>query len=172
MKTQQTKLQRTKPSPANDRSSNQSVRNSQTPKNFQKRNCNSTPIDSNVETFTETCNRTTNLPLLQQNSRFTKQKRERTVKLRTNQLETAQTARNFGKTDRKLERTVENFKLPIKTQTNGGKLEFTEQSSNGRWKMVAPAHNHTETTETSRTHAVDGDRFYTAPRWAPDDPAG
>ena len=37
--------------------------------------------------------------------------------------------------------------------------------------MVASAHNHTETTETSRTHAVDGDTFYTAPRWAPDDPA-
>jgi len=127
MKTQQTKLQRTKPTPANDRSSNQSVRNSQTPKNLQKRNHNSTPIDSDVETFTETCNRTTNLPLLQQNSRFTKQKRERTVKLRTNRLETAQTARNFKKTDRKLERTVENFKLPIKTQTNGRKLEIVEQ---------------------------------------------
>jgi len=66
MKTQQTELQRTKPSPANDRSSNQSARNSQTPKNFQKRNCNSTPIDSDVETFTETCNFTTKLPLLQQ----------------------------------------------------------------------------------------------------------
>jgi len=38
--------------------------------------------------------------------------------------------------------------------------------------MVAPAHNHTETAETSRNHAVDRDRFYTAPRWAPDDPAG
>jgi len=56
------------------------------------------------------------------------------VKLRTNRLETAQTARNFGKTDRKLERTVENFKRSIKTQTNGEKLEFTEQSSNERWK--------------------------------------
>jgi len=56
------------------------------------------------------------------------------VKLRTNRLEAAQTARNFRKTDRKLERTVENFKRPIKTQTNGGKLEFTEQSSNEQWK--------------------------------------
>ena len=42
-------------------------------------------------------------------------------------------------------------------------------SLNERRKMVAPAHNHTETTETSITHAVDGDRFYTAPRWAPVD---
>jgi len=134
MKTQQTKLQRTKPSPANDRSSNQLVRNSQTPKNFQKRNHNSTPIDSDVETFTETCNFTTNPPLLQQNSRFTNQKRERTEKAPNNRLKTAQTARNFKKTDRKLERTVENFKLPIKIQTNGKKLEFTEQSSNERWK--------------------------------------
>jgi len=68
MKTQQTKLQRTRPSPANDRISNQSVRNSQTPKNFHERNRNSTPIDSDVETFTKTCNLTTNLPLLQQTS--------------------------------------------------------------------------------------------------------
>jgi len=70
------------------------------------------------------------------------------VKLRTNRLETAQTTRNFKETDRKLERTVENSELPIKTQTNGRKLEITEQNSNERWKMVAPAHNHAETTET------------------------
>jgi len=127
MKTQQTKLQRTKPSPANDRCSNQSVRNSQTPKNLQKRNHNSTPIDSDVETFTETCNFTTNPPLLQQNCRFTKQKRERTVKAPNNQLTTAQTARNFKKTDRKLERTVENSNSPNKARTNGGKLEINEQ---------------------------------------------
>jgi len=49
-------------------------------------------------------------------------------------LKTAQTARNFKKTDRKLERTVENFKLPIKTQTNDRKLEFTKQSLNEWWK--------------------------------------
>jgi len=97
MKSQQIELQRTKPSPANDRSNNQSVKNPQTPKNFQERNHNSTPIDSDVETFTETCNLTTNLPLLQQNSRFTDQKRERTVKLRINRSKTAQTARNFKK---------------------------------------------------------------------------
>jgi len=97
MKNQQIKLQRTKPSPANDRSSNQSVKNSQTPKNFQERNLNSTPIDSDVETFTETCNLTTYLPLLQQNSRFTDERRERTVKLRINRLKTAQTTSNFKK---------------------------------------------------------------------------
>jgi len=107
MKTQQNTPQRAKPSPANDRLSNQSVKNLQTPKNLKKRDCNSTPIDSDVETFTETCNRTTNLPLLQQNSRFTKQKRERTVKLRINRLKTAQTARNLKK-------------------TNGGKLQTTD----------------------------------------------
>jgi len=49
MKNQQIKLQRTRPSPANDRSSNQSVKNSQTPKNFQERNHNSTPIDSDAK---------------------------------------------------------------------------------------------------------------------------
>jgi len=49
MKNQQIKLQRTKPSPANDRSSNHSVKNSQPPKNFQERNHNSTPIDSDAK---------------------------------------------------------------------------------------------------------------------------
>jgi len=49
MKNQQIKLQRTKPSPANNRSSNQSVKNSQTPKNFPERNHNSTPIDSDAK---------------------------------------------------------------------------------------------------------------------------
>jgi len=116
MKTQQTKLQRSKPSPTNDRSSNQSVRNSRTPKNYQKRNHNSTPIDSDVETFTETCDFTTRLPLLQQNSRFANQKCERTVKLRTNRLETAQTARNFKRNDRKLEQTVETSNYRLKPQ--------------------------------------------------------
>jgi len=108
----------------------------------------------------------------QQNSRFTDQKRERTVKTSNNRLKTAQTARNFKKpiessNERwktsnyrlKPKRTVENFNSP-------------NRNSNERWKMVAPAHNHTETAETSRNHAVDRDRFYTAPRWAPDDPAG
>jgi len=61
--------------------------------------------------------------------------------------------------------------LRTKLRTNDGKHEFTEQSLNEQRKMVAPAHNHIETAETPRTHAVDGDRFYTAPRWAPDDPA-
>jgi len=45
---------------------------------------------------------------------------------------------------------VENFKLPIK-------------SSNELWKMVAPAHNHTEIAETSRTHAVDGEHVLHGP---------
>jgi len=49
MKNQQIKLQRTKPSPANDRSCNQSVKKSQTPKNFQECNHNSTPIDSDAK---------------------------------------------------------------------------------------------------------------------------
>jgi len=89
MKNKHTKLQQARPSPANDRSSNESVRKSQTPKNFQERNHNSTPTDSDVETFTETCNLTTNLPLLQQNSQFTNQKRERAVKHRINRLKTA-----------------------------------------------------------------------------------
>jgi len=158
MKTQQTKLQRTKPSPANDRSSNQSVRNSRTPKNFQKRNHNSTPIDSDVETFTETCNFTTNLLLLQQNSRFTNQKHERTEKALNQPIENLANSKKLQETDRKFERTVENFRLSIKTQTNGRKLERTaenskspDKSSNERWKMVAPTHNH---TETSRIHAV------------------
>jgi len=49
MKNQQVRLRRTKPSPTNDRSSNQSVKNSQTPKNFQERNHSSTPIDSDAK---------------------------------------------------------------------------------------------------------------------------
>ena len=135
MKTQQTELQRTKPSPANDRSSNQSVRNSQTPKNFQKRNHNSTPIDSDVETFTETCNLTTNLPLLQQNPRFTNQKRKRTKKKhRINRLKTAQTTRNFRN-------PIESSNERWKTRNHRTKLERTVENSespnkslNERWK--------------------------------------
>jgi len=163
MKTQQTKLQRTRPSPANDRSNNQSVRNSQTPKNFQERNRNSTPIDSDVETFTETCNLTTNLPLLQQNSRFTNQKREQTVKLRINRLKTAQTARNFKNL---IESSNERWKTSnyrLKPKRTAENSNSPDKSSNEWWKMVAPAHNHTETIGTSRTHVVDGDRFYTGP---------
>jgi len=49
MKNQQIKLQRTKPSQRNDRSSNQSAKTSQTPKNSQERNHNSTPIDSDAK---------------------------------------------------------------------------------------------------------------------------
>jgi len=127
MKTQQTNLQRTKPPPTNDRCSNQSVRNSQTPKNFQKRNYNSTPIDSDVETFTKTCNRTTNLRLLQQNSRLTKQKCERTVKLRINRLKTVQTARNFKKSDRKLEQTVETSNYRLKPKRTAENLNSPNQ---------------------------------------------
>ena len=128
MKNQQIKLQRTKPSPANDRSSNQSVKNSQTPKNFQKHNHNSTPIDSDVETFTETCDLSTNLLLLHQNSRFTGQKHERTVKSSIYGLKLALTAKNFnspnknsnerGKTSNhrpKLKQTVKNLNPPNKS---------------------------------------------------------
>jgi len=71
MKNQQIKLQRTKPSQRNDRSSNQSAKTSQTPKNSQECNHNNTPIDSDEKTFTETRNLSTNLLLLHQNSRFT-----------------------------------------------------------------------------------------------------
>jgi len=62
------------------------------------------------------------------------------VKLQTNRLKIAQTARNFKKSDRKLEQTVEtsNYRLkpkrtaensnsPNKARTNGAKLEITEQ---------------------------------------------
>jgi len=51
-----------------------------------------------------------------------------------NRLKTARTTRNSKKTDRKLEQTVENLTLPIKTQTNGRNLDFTEQNSNERWE--------------------------------------
>jgi len=51
-----------------------------------------------------------------------------------NRLKTARTARNSKKADRKLERTVENLTLPIKTQTNGRNFEITEQNSSERWK--------------------------------------
>ena len=101
--------------------------------------------------------------------------------------------------DRKLERTVANFRLSIKTQTNGRELEFTEQNlertaensnspnktSNEWWKTrthrTKPRtnggkwlHQHTTTRKLQNPQeldAVDGNRFYTAPRWVPDDPA-
>ena len=61
------------------------------------------------------------------------------TKAQTNSEERQTTNQNF-------ERTVKNADTP-------------NENSNNRWKtpkMVAPAHNHTKITETSRTHVVDG----------------
>jgi len=79
-------------------------------------------------------------------------------------------------TEQKLKRTVKNVKLPIKTsnerwktsnyriklQTNGGKRR--------KW-----LHQHTTTQESQKLQELTlwmGNKFYTAPWWAPDDPAG
>jgi len=127
MKTQQTTLQRTKPSPTNDQSSNQSVRNSQTPKNFQKHNHNSTLIDSDIETLRrnlqshhEPSAPPAKLSIHRSETRTNGETSNRPIESRANSKE-------LQESDRKLERTVENWKLPIKTHTNGRKLEFTEQ---------------------------------------------
>ena len=59
-----------------------------------------------------------------------------------------------------------------KTQTIGGKREITEQILNEQRTMVAPAHNHAENYENLQELTLQmGTGFYTAPRWAPDDPA-
>jgi len=117
-------------------------------------------------------------------------------------LKLALTAKNFnspnknsnerGKTSihrTKLKQAVQNLNPPTKAQTNGEERQTTDQNfertvkntdtpngnSNERWKtpkMVAPAHNHTRISESSRTHAVDGEQVLHGPRWAPDDPAG
>ena len=121
MKTQQAKLQRTKPFPANNRSSNQAVTNSQTPKNFQKRNHNSTPIDSDVETFTETCNLTTNLPLLPQTPDSPTRNANERKKLRINRLKTAQTATNFKNSIKSSNEWWKTRNHRTKARTNGGK---------------------------------------------------
>jgi len=49
-------------------------------------------------------------------------------------IKTQTNGRKLGFTEQKLERTVENSKLPIKTQTNGRKLKFTNKSLSKRWK--------------------------------------
>jgi len=148
-------------------------KNSQTPKNFQERNHNSTPIDSDAETSTETCDLNTNLTLLHQNSRFTGQKHKRTVKTSIHRLKLAQTPKNYTSSNKNSNKRGKTSIHRSKAQTSDGKHQTTDQNfqrtvknadtpngnSNKRWKtpiMVAPAHNHTKTAETSRTHAVDG----------------
>jgi len=81
-----------------------------------------------AKTSTETCNLDTKLPLLHQNSRFTGQKHERTIKTSIHRLKLAQTPKNFTSLNKnsnerrktsirrtKLEQTVENLKLPIES---------------------------------------------------------
>ena len=154
------------------------------------------------KTFIKTCDLSTNLLLLRQDSQFTGQKHEQTVKSSIYRLKLVQTAENFnspnknsnerGKTSThrtKRKQAAKNLNSPNKSlnewcrtsnyrskpRTNGKNAATPNENSNNRWKtpkMVAPAYNHTKISETSRTHAVDGNRFYTYPRWAPDDPAG
>ena len=50
----------------------------------------------------------------------------------------------------KLAPTAKTSPPRIKTRTNGGKRETTEQNLDEQRTMVAPAHNHTETAETSK----------------------
>jgi len=111
--------------------------------------------------------------LLYQNSRFTDQKHERTVKTSISPIETRTNGEKLQLTEQEPKRMEKNFNSPNKTRTNGGKPQTTDrklkrtvknadtpnENSNERWKtpkMVAPAHNHTRISETSRTHDVDG----------------
>ena len=109
------------------RSIQQSIgQNSQTPKNFQECNHNSTPIDSDVKPSQklaispQTYRFSSKLPLHRSETRTNSKNFKQPIENRTN-------SKKLRETDRKLERTVENFKLPIQTQTNGGKLQFTER---------------------------------------------
>jgi len=126
MKNQQIKLQRTKPSPANDRSSNQSVKNSQTPKNFQERNHNSTPIDSDAKPSQK-------LVLSTQTYCFSPELPIHRSKTRTNgkvfdlPIETRTNSEKLQLTEQELKRTEKNSSSPNKTQASGEKPQFTEQ---------------------------------------------
>jgi len=95
--------------------------------NFQERNHNNTPIDSDAKTFTETCNLNTNLPLLHQNSRFNGQQHEQTVKTPIYRLKTRTNGKNFKKPIESSNKRWKTSNYRLKTQTNGGKLQFTEQ---------------------------------------------
>ena len=80
------------------------------------------------KTFTEACVLSTNLPLLRQNSRFTGQKHERTVKTSIYRLKLVQTAKDFNSPNKnsnergkapihrtKRKRTVKNLNPPNKS---------------------------------------------------------
>jgi len=74
---------------------------------------------------------------------------------------------------------------PNKSRVNNRKPHFTEQKSKRTAKNAKTPTNlkrtanygctstqpHRKSRKPPRTHAADGNRFYTAPRWAPDDPA-
>ena len=74
---------------------------------------------------------------------------------------------------------------PNKSRVNNRKPHFTEQKSKRTVQNAKTRTNlkltanygctstqpHRKSRKPPRTHVVDGNRFYTAPRWAPDDPA-
>jgi len=131
IKNQQIKLQRTKPSPANDRSSNQSVKNSQTPKNFQERKHNSTPIDSDAKpsqklAFSE--QPTASLPKLPIHRPETRTN----GKVFNLPIETRANSEKLQLSEQELKRTGKNLNSPNKTQASGEKPQFTEQNASKR----------------------------------------
>ena len=127
MKNQQIKLQRPKPSPA-ERSIHQSIgQNLLNSKELPRRQPQQHGIDSDAKTPTETCNLNTNLPLLHQNSRFTDQKLERTVKTSIHRLKIAQTVRNFKKPIESSNKRWKTSNYRSKARTNGGKLQTTDR---------------------------------------------
>jgi len=146
MKYQQIKLQRPKPSPAK-RSIQQSIgQNLLNSKELPRTQPQQHKIDSDAKTSTKTCNLNTNLPLLHQNSRFTGQKHERTVKTSIYRLKLAQAVRNFKKLIESSNKRWKTSNYRSETQTNGGKRR--------KW-----LHQHTTTQEPQKlqeTHAVDG----------------
>ena len=146
MKNQQIKLQRPKPSPA-ERPIQQSIgQNLLNSKELPRTQPQQHGIDSDAKTSTETCNLNTILPLLHQNSRFTGQKLERTVKTSIHRLKLAQTLKNFKlpienpnkrwklqTTDRKLKQTVENAETGC-TSTQPHKNRRTSRNSRCGWE--------------------------------------
>jgi len=126
MKNQQIKLQRTRPSPANDRFSNQSVKKLSNSQELPGTQPQQHADRFGRKTFTETCVLSTNLLLLRQNSRFTGQKHERTAKDFDLPIKTRTISEKLQLSAQELERTRKNFNSPNKTQANGEKPQSTE----------------------------------------------
>jgi len=126
MKSQQIKLQPRRPSPANGRSSNQSVKNSQTPKNFQnatttaRRSIRTQNLHRNLRSQHKPTASSPKLPIYRSKTRTNGEDFNLPIKTRT-------ISEKLQLSEQELERTEKNFNSPNKTYANGEKPQSTKQ---------------------------------------------